>query len=92
MSVKSKNREVKKILISFLISIPTTIGMIKVIENKWEVIFWTYMGIGTLSAIITRWYGFDNKKSKFLKTVEYIFWVSAITLLLMGIWIYFLGN
>jgi len=92
MSVKSKNEVAKKIWVNLLIAIPITLGMITVIKNKWEIVFWIYLGIGTISALITRWYGFDNEKSKFLKIVEKIFWVSALSFFLLGIWLYLLDK
>jgi len=90
MSGKSKNKNNKsnKWMICLLISIPMTFGLIKILEYKNEILFWTYMGIGGISALIMRWAGNTDNKSKFLKIIQYIALTCAITLFSWGIWNY----
>lgn len=94
MSEKTKNKTNKgrKLIMCFLFSVPMTLGMVKILENKNEFLFWTYMGIGGVSALIMRWVGNTDNKSKLLKIVEYIALTWAITLFLWGIWNYFFGQ
>ena len=87
MSKESKSNELRKWINYFLISIPMTFGLIKIIENKWEVIFWTYFAIGGVSALITRWHGYSSNKSNWLKIAEHICFVFAITMFLWLFWI-----
>jgi len=79
-------------MICLLISIPMTFGLIKILEYKNEILFWTYMGIGGISALIMRWAGNTDNKSKFLKIIQYIALTCAITLFSWGIWNYFFGE
>ncbi|MCB9325612.1 MAG: hypothetical protein H6571_17875 [Lewinellaceae bacterium] len=90
--LKNKNYEAQKWMICFLISIPMTFGLIKILEYKNEILFWSYMGIGGVSALIMRWVGGTEDKSKFLNIVEYVALICAITLFSWGIWNYFFGE
>jgi len=82
VKLKNKSRESRKLITYFLISIPGAIALNMMIEYKNEVLFWTYLIIALVSALITRWYGYSNKKSKFLKVMECIAFVSWISLFL----------
>ncbi|MCH2232427.1 MAG: hypothetical protein MK105_18975 [Crocinitomicaceae bacterium] len=89
---KNKNSEARKWIMCFLISIPMTFGLIKILEYKNETLFWIYMGIGGISAIIMRWVGNTDGKTKFLKIIEYVALTCAITLFYWGIWNYFFSK
>lgn len=89
---KTKNIEARELTICFLISIPMTFGLIEIIENKNEILFWTYMGIGAVSTTIMRWVGNTDDKIKFFKINKYVALTCAITLFYWGIWNYFSDN
>lgn len=92
MSAKPNNSEAKKWLNYFLISIPMAFILMKIIDYKCEVIFWIYLAIMGISAIITRWFGHSNEKSKFVRMVEHICFVCSITLFLWYFAFTFLSN
>jgi len=94
MSKKTKKNHRKnyKWIICFLTSLPLTFVLIKILENKNETLFWTYMGIGGLSALIMRWIGNTDEKSKFFEIVEYLALTFAITLFSWGIWNHFFNE
>lgn len=66
----------------FLISIPVSIVLMKIIESKNEVLFWTYFAVMGISALISKWFSFTEKKNIFLKTINHIAMVSTISLFL----------
>lgn len=82
MKAKNKNNEAKKWFIYFLISVPLAIILTKIIEHKYKVLFWMYIGIMGISGLIAKWFQFEVEKSKFIRIVEHICFVCAITMFL----------
>ena len=56
----------------------------KVIEYKFEAIFWIYFVTMGLTGLIARWNQYSNNKSKFVRISEHICIVCTITLFLWG--------
>lgn len=89
MPRKSENNEAKKWGNYFLISIPMAFLLTKVIENKFETIFWIYMAIMGITGLIARWNGGSDEKSKFVRISEHICFVCTTTFFYGGLLITF---
>ena len=87
---KSLKEGLKKTVIYVLISIPLSFLLIKVIELKYTNLFWSFMAILGVSSIIAEWFLYEpeNKKGRFVKTMEHIAYISFIVLIFQ--WVYFM--
>ncbi len=74
----------------FLISIPISIVLMKIIESKNEVFLWTYFAVMGISALISKWFSFSEKNNKFLKITYHIGIISTMSLFLWSFfyWIF----
>ena len=86
------NKERKKILkywaikasIYIAISIPLAFLLMKVIELKYNLIFWIYFAIMGVSALISEFYDGEeeHKKNKFVKIADHLTFICFITLMI----------
>lgn len=75
----------------FLISIPVSFSLIKIIELKNEYLFWTYFGIMGISALVSRWFIVYDKKNKLLKMIEHVGMILTISLFMSSFLNWFLN-
>jgi len=67
----------------YLISaIVLTYILIKSIETLNSTFFWTFIIVMGISAIITRWFSYSDKKNNLIKVIEHITYICTLTLFL----------
>jgi len=80
---KEKIREIgKRLALYIILSIGLTFILVKSIESKNSIVFWTFMGTMGVSAIIARWFDYYEKKNKIVKIIEHIAYICFFTLIL----------
>lgn len=80
-------RDLRNIAIDFLISVPTSFTLFKVLESKNETIFWIYLATMFISTLIARFFSSREKESKFVQMARHVAFVSFFSLVLMNFWI-----
>lgn len=76
-------------LIYILISIPLTFTLIIAIENEYEIILWIHFAILGAAALFYNDNKATEKKTKFSKKVDHVFYVFVLPLIFLGIWYFF---
>ena len=56
--------------------------LIKSIETLNNTFFWTFIIVMGISAIITRWFSYSDKKNNLIRVIEHITYICALTLFL----------
>lgn len=81
---KDKLKETASRLALYLI-IATGLTFLLIVskEQKFDAIFWLYIGIMGISAIIARFFNHSVKKSKIIRVSEHIAYICFITLMLL---------
>lgn len=80
-------RDMQNIFVDFLISIPTSFILFKVLESKNETIFWVYLAIMFVSTLIARFFSNREKESKFVQIARHVAFVLFFSLMSMNFWI-----
>ena len=80
---KHKNTE-RPWLIYLVATILSTFALMKTIESKNEIFFWTYFTVVGISTLVTKWYSFSKKRNLFIIAMEHICIVFGLTLFLWG--------
>ena len=75
----------------FLISIPLSLALVKIIEFKNEVLLWIYIGLMLISTLITKWFKYSDNKNKFIEMNEHLTMILGTTLF-MWYFIYWILN
>ncbi len=75
----------------FLISIPLSLALVKIIEFKNEVLLWIYIGLMLISTLITKWFKYSDSKNKFIEMNEHLTMILGTTLF-MWYFIYWILN
>ncbi|GAB1856111.1 hypothetical protein MHTCC0001_09460 [Flavobacteriaceae bacterium MHTCC 0001] len=82
MNTEKLTKIVVRISLYFILAVGLTYILIKSVETLNYKIFWTFMIVMGISAIITRWFSYSDKKNNLIRVIEHITYICALTLFL----------